>query len=91
LGGRVPWRCWGSGARLLDWKRELATSHDLWAIRGGSIGTAMDGSVIWEIEFPGAEVIWEGPSLARLGERGAAAMDWKRKLATWRDLWAIHD
>jgi hypothetical protein len=51
----------------------------------------MDGSVIWEIEFPGAEVIWEGPSLARLGERGAAAMDWKRKLATWRDLWAIHD
>jgi hypothetical protein len=56
LGGRVPWRCWGSGARLLDWKRELVTSRDLWEIRGGSITAAMDGSVIWEIEFPGARM-----------------------------------
>jgi hypothetical protein len=28
----------------------------LWAIRGGCIVAAMDGSVIWEIKFPGARM-----------------------------------
>jgi hypothetical protein len=46
----------------------------LWAIRGRSIAAAMDGSVIWEIEFPGARMRDLGERRGSNGGKAAARL-----------------